>query len=849
MTKLYDNITEWLCRRYLTKQNINQTQMRKKKVYDQCAKELQFLETLAFNAMECNEIILPSILLEQTEHETNWSLEDHPEILNFGILKSYDDKPTGNQNQAEKQYYFIHLSFQEYFAARHLLQILKGAEKQKATDFINNQKYNRRFLYVFIFASGCLAQSEYQSCMDVFWATIQGEPLDLVGLKHIKLVIECLDQLAGQTIFSQCAGYFKLVSQWLNISLNVEASVVTENLLQSLARANSLSNNSILQNKIVELFDIPDPIKRCKICYVISQLSIWEPTPKLLSTLRIALQDHDSKVRKYACQALGKMGEKAATHEAIVALINAIGDRERQVRKYACDALATMGEKAATNAVIAALINAMHDGDPNVRQYACEALGKMGKKAATNEVIAALINALPDKDRQVSKNACDALATMAEKAATNEVLTALINAIHDGDSDGRQYACEALRNMGAKAATNEVIAALINALRDSDSLARRSACDALATISEKAATNEAIAALINKMRDGDSGIRRYACEALGKIGEKGATNEVIVALINAIRDGDSDVTRYVCEALGKMGEKPSTNEVIVALINAIHDGDLDVRQYACEALGSMRGKAATNEANAALINAMRDGDSGVRRYACEALGKIGEKAATNEVIAALINAIRDGDSYVRRYACEALGEMVEKAATNEVIAALINAFGDDDSYFRGYACKALGKIGEKAVTNEVIVALVKAFTDKLIGENNDEIGLALEKAICPYPVIKDLDSKILSLVYLCIKQNVKITLKMLPSDQLIKVFLETENEGWLPLITYTALVQEIAITTVGNKIVIYNMNEVLQLPVPRPELMSTLVKAFSSQQREFENNSFASRETGSKMSG
>jgi len=227
---------------------------------------------------------------------------------------------------------------------------------------------------------------------------------------------------------------------------------------------------------------------------------------------------------------------------------------------------------------------------------------------------------------------------------------------------------------------------------------------------------------------------------------------------------------------------------------------------------------------------------------------MGEKAATNEVIAALANAIHDGDWDVRRSACVTLGQMGENAATNEAIAALINALQDEDSYVGRYACEALGNMGEKAATNEVIVALVKAFTDKVNDENNDEIGLALEKAICSYRAIKDLDSKMLSLVYLCIKQNEKITLKNLPSDQLIKVFLETENEAWLPLITYAALVQEIAVTAAGNEIIIYNMNEVLQLPVSPSELMSTLVKAFWTQQREFENNSFASRETGSKMS-
>ncbi|CAF3300375.1 unnamed protein product, partial [Rotaria sp. Silwood2] len=51
VTTLYDKLTEWLCRRYLTKRNIHHKKMTKIAVYTQCHKELQFLESLAFNAM------------------------------------------------------------------------------------------------------------------------------------------------------------------------------------------------------------------------------------------------------------------------------------------------------------------------------------------------------------------------------------------------------------------------------------------------------------------------------------------------------------------------------------------------------------------------------------------------------------------------------------------------------------------------------------------------------------------------------------------------------------------------------------------------------------------------------
>ncbi|CAF4941461.1 unnamed protein product, partial [Rotaria socialis] len=93
-----------------------------------------------------------------------------------------------------------------------------------------------------------------------------------------------------------------------------------------------------------------------------------------------------------ACEALGKLGEKAATNEVIAALINATRDEDSDVRWNACQALGKLDEKAATNEVIAALINATRDADFSVRQTACVALGNLGEKAATNEVIDSLVN-------------------------------------------------------------------------------------------------------------------------------------------------------------------------------------------------------------------------------------------------------------------------------------------------------------------------------------------------------------------------------------------------------------------------------------------------------------------------
>ncbi|CAF1593416.1 unnamed protein product, partial [Adineta steineri] len=95
--------------------------------------------------------------------------------------------------------------------------------------------------------------------------------------------------------------------------------------------------------------------------------------------------------------------------EVITKLISALEDESEYVRYYACQALGDMGEKAATNEVITELINALEDESESVRYYACQALGAMGKKVATNEVITKLVN-IHDDDGKLSyqaKNAID----------------------------------------------------------------------------------------------------------------------------------------------------------------------------------------------------------------------------------------------------------------------------------------------------------------------------------------------------------------------------------------------------------------------------------------------------------
>ena len=113
--------------------------------------------------------------------------------MKIGLLKSFQIQKTGVQVELKKDHYFIHLSFQEYFTARYLIRALNQSSNEEVKQFINREKYNQRYALVFNFMAGIVGETCSKSCIKTFWDIILGEPVDLIGIRHIQLIILCLD--------------------------------------------------------------------------------------------------------------------------------------------------------------------------------------------------------------------------------------------------------------------------------------------------------------------------------------------------------------------------------------------------------------------------------------------------------------------------------------------------------------------------------------------------------------------------------------------------------------------------------------------------------------------------------
>jgi len=254
-------------------------------------------------------------LLNKASEDAKVSFQDCPHALNLGILKSFNQKGIGTQIETDKDHYFIHLSFQEYFAARYVMHPLRKPSSEQAIEFIKYQKYNQRYTLVFTFMSGLLVNDDLEFSSNIFWDSIMSEPIDLVGIRHIQFVIVCLEAMS---IKSSAPCYDELlvrITEYIQYSFYHENKIIRKHLSQSLERAPLLTCTSKIIHMLSNLVRNDDLKIKSEVLLFIPELKVSNPRTELIQSIIDVMQDTNTDVRIKACLALGSMDEKAAISE------------------------------------------------------------------------------------------------------------------------------------------------------------------------------------------------------------------------------------------------------------------------------------------------------------------------------------------------------------------------------------------------------------------------------------------------------------------------------------------------------------------------------------------------------
>ncbi|HJD61362.1 MAG TPA: hypothetical protein LFV90_04305 [Rickettsia endosymbiont of Columbicola hoogstraali] len=179
ISRLYGEIIECLNNRYLAKPSIYKI---KTEANNHLKNIMSFLEQIAYESLSTT-----GKLVENKRVENNKDTLDIDEVIEQGLLR-----------REGQNYQFIHLTFQEFLAARHLKnQLLDNHTKSKTANFIGEHRNEPKYLMTLKFLAGIASNDDSQELTKIFWeaATCNINGILELGIeKKITLLTHLLTQ-------------------------------------------------------------------------------------------------------------------------------------------------------------------------------------------------------------------------------------------------------------------------------------------------------------------------------------------------------------------------------------------------------------------------------------------------------------------------------------------------------------------------------------------------------------------------------------------------------------------------------------------------------------------------------
>ncbi|KAI0857388.1 armadillo-type protein [Xylaria cubensis] len=189
--------------------------------------ELYFLERLAFTGMVNDAISFTISDLRGIPSDENSQFLFDKTLPRLSFLR------TSNSSFKDPTYHFLHLTFQEYFAARYFVRrwkagdpfLLKNKPSNKVSmrTFLGVHKYESRYDIFWRFVAGLLSLEDEgedkneDKGVGRFFDLIEDEPLDLIGFVHQRLIMHCLSEvpLEKKDFFAKRKNLENQLGRWL----------------------------------------------------------------------------------------------------------------------------------------------------------------------------------------------------------------------------------------------------------------------------------------------------------------------------------------------------------------------------------------------------------------------------------------------------------------------------------------------------------------------------------------------------------------------------------------------------------------------------------------------------------
>jgi len=641
--------------------------------------------------------------------------------------------------RGKERYGFLHLTFEEYFAARELEQ------SKDRNDFIRKHLHDPRWRVVIpltVGAIGILHNNEEEATELVYHTIAKaGSPYEWALHRDLLLAGECLaddigikviceDEIIEHIVYLALTSPYDglqracskvLAEEWNGTKIGEKATSLVLPLLRQWVTATGPKNTftaiTRFEKKLAEHIEHrathyqEEMLRhlRFQLTVILARLQALEGVDwvgnllgirsdeherakalkiyrgsdrqvSIIEILLMVLADPDSDVRKKAISALGYLGDTSPT--VIDALLTALSDINIQVRRTAINAIGRLGDRQPR--IIDALLTTL-SFFTYTKESAIKALWRLDTSHA--EVIDTLLITLVDiDDRRVRQAAAHVLRRLSDQEHTTE---ALLTALSYPTIDARETVARILGQLSRNPDT--MVAALLRSL-SSPTIAREVALKALGYLGkgQPQVTQTLLACLAEPNRS----IRRAAIHSLGQRGED--QPEIIDALVSMLSDPSSLIRYEAIKALEQLGSGKS--HVIDALLFALSDPSVYVRSAAINALGRL--DRLQSPILDALRSAMHDPHANVRVAAATVLGRLDRIQPL--VLETLVSALTGFDENTTDVAVDALIQlcMDQPGMTSYLVTAL--SASSTGSFLRGaiddYKQRLYGSFVERIVS-------------------------------------------------------------------------------------------------------------------------------------------------------
>ncbi|RCI11752.1 hypothetical protein L249_7674 [Ophiocordyceps polyrhachis-furcata BCC 54312] len=640
--------------------------------------EIKLLEDVAFTGLINNVIEFSPThqrkMMDQFPYKREGS--EMPISMAFPCL-SFLRSSDKSKSQHDLSFHFLHLTFQEFFAAQYFVRHWKSRaqmtclnlsenemKQMTPVEFLQKEKYSARYDVFWRFVAGLLVPDgcgQDQELLDFFQA-VEQPPLDMLGPTHQRLVMHCLSEVSmeKETVRRRLEDEFGLqgkLKQWHLFECSVGVPILVKEM-------------EFPTQVLCEIFrENPDNVDWRSTLYALSRKPAIPPM--IYEEIILWLEDSTSSDSK--CEALEALAilDAGLTENITMTVVRRLDDPDERVQEEALDVLAT--QTSLSDEILTAVIRCLDNGNEHLHFAAVNVFGRQERLSA--EISRLIVQRLNDHGSGVRAAAVEALGK--QPNLSDETMGTIALRLCDESSNVRKVAIKALGKQPKL--LDEMMGTIALRLGDESSDVRKVAIKALGK--QPKLSDEIIGTIVLRLGDESSYVRKVAIKALGK--QPKLSDEMMGTIALRLGDESSNIRKVAIEALGK--QPKLLDEIIGTIALRLCDESSNVRKVAIKALGKQ--PKLSDEIIGTIALRLYDESFYIREVAIEALGK--QPKVSDEMIGIIALRLGDESSIIRKVAIQALEK--QPSLSNEILMAVAERLGDKGSYIRIAATGALRK--------------------------------------------------------------------------------------------------------------------------------------------------------------